>query len=93
MKENFIGELYSANKLGRNIKFIMKQRGISIKALSSEMDVSETSVNNWISGKALPWTGKLPRIANFLGCNIDDLFCIGIRAGVHVTFKPEGKNV
>lgn len=67
-------EIYSSDFLARNIRGIMTDKGISIKALSREMDVSETSVNNWRSGKALPWTGKLPRIANFLGCQIDDLF-------------------
>ena len=69
--------MYFSEVLPLNLKREMKRAGFSIKNMSRSMDVSETAVQAWRSGKALPATRKLPVIANLLNCSLDSLFTDG----------------
>lgn len=53
---------------------LMQERGILPIQLAVHMNVSPTAVTNWIRGYKYPSADKLPKIAAFLGCSIDDLY-------------------
>jgi len=49
-------------------------RGLSLSALGSELGVTKQAVYKWESGAAWPDAPMLPKLAQVLGCSIDDLF-------------------
>lgn len=53
---------------------LMQERGILPIQLAVHMNVSPTAVTNWIRGYKYPSADKLPKIAAFLGCSIDELY-------------------
>lgn len=42
--------------------------------LARLLDVDQTAISQWESGKSMPTADKLPELAKILGCTIDDLF-------------------
>lgn len=56
------------------IKQKRKQNGISQKELAQRLGVKQASVCLWESGKNLPRVGRLQKIAEILGCTVEDLF-------------------
>jgi putative transcriptional regulator len=60
MKSN-IGELIKNSPFKRD--FIMKQLGVSANTLS-----------NWCNNKNIPSLDKAYRLADILGCKVDDLY-------------------
>lgn len=53
-----------------------KKQNLRQADLAKKMNVSRTTVTKWESGKILPRSKLLPKLALVLKCNIDDLFCI-----------------
>lgn len=56
------------------IKQKRKQAGISQKELAQRLGVNQASVCLWESGKNSPRVGRLQKIAEILGCTVEDLF-------------------
>src|SRR5580765_4777324 len=57
----------SAHELGRRIKMLRIERGLTLKDLEERGDISATHVSEIERGKASPTVGALGRIARALG--------------------------
>lgn len=59
--------------MAKNIVNHMKKRGISRRKLSSDLDISYTTVTDWINAKTYPRIDKIEMMANYFGINKSDL--------------------
>ena len=57
-----------------NLKEKRIAAGITQTALAEQLNVSQAAVAVWETGEAKPTVDKLPKLAELLGCTIDDLF-------------------
>jgi transcriptional regulator with XRE-family HTH domain len=62
------------NMICETIKMLRTKRGISQEVLAQALDISVQAVSKWETGNSLPDILQLPRIAEFFGTTIDDLF-------------------
>ena len=60
--------------IGDKIKALRMQKGITQTELANAVCVTTQAVSKWEKGKTLPDIENLPRIAEFFGITIDDLF-------------------
>lgn len=51
-----------------------RRAGITAADLAERMHYSRTTIYFWEQGRCWPSSQELPRIAEILGCSIDDLF-------------------
>ena len=51
-----------------------RRAGITAADLAEQMHYSRTTIYFWEQGRCWPSSQELPRIAEILGCTIDDLF-------------------
>lgn len=51
-----------------------RRAGITAADLAERMHYSRTTIYFWEQGRCWPSSQDLPRIAEILGCTIDDLF-------------------
>lgn len=51
-----------------------RRAGITAADLAERMHYSRTTIYFWEQGRCWPSSQELPRIAEILGCTIDDLF-------------------
>lgn len=51
-----------------------RRAGITAAELAERMHYSRTTIYFWEQGRCWPSSQELPRIAEILGCTIDDLF-------------------
>lgn len=56
------------------IKSIRLKRKMTQAELARRLQIDQTAVSQWESGKSMPTADKLPELARILGCTIDDLF-------------------
>lgn len=56
------------------IKECREQMGLTRQQLGAEMGVAPFIVERWEKETFLPLARQLPRLAQVLGCSIDDLF-------------------
>lgn len=56
------------------IKALREAAGLQQKQVAESMGVFQTTVSNWETEVALPKARDLPRLAQVLGCTIDELF-------------------
>lgn len=57
-----------------SIQNLRMQKGITQIQLASDLGVDKSTVAKWETGKAFPRADLLPKIADLLGCSIDQLF-------------------
>lgn len=57
-----------------NIKSLRVESGYTQDALAEVIGEKRSTVAMWETGGVLPHASKLPKIAQALNCNIDDLF-------------------
>ena len=57
-----------------SIKSKREEAGITQTVLAEILNIKQSTVAKWETGKAMPQADKLPEIAKILGCAIDDLF-------------------
>ncbi len=57
-----------------NIKVLREKIGLTQVGLAEALGVTQACVAMWENGKALPNSDKLPKLAEVLGCTIDDLY-------------------
>lgn len=58
----------------RGLKAMRRRAGITAADLAERMHYSRTTIYFWEQGRCWPSSQELPRIAEILGCSIDDLF-------------------
>jgi transcriptional regulator with XRE-family HTH domain/mannose-6-phosphate isomerase-like protein (cupin superfamily) len=61
-------------KLGARLRAAREQRGLSVRGLSRELNVSASFLSQLENGKARPSVATLYAMSNALGVSIDDLF-------------------
>ena len=57
-----------------NIKILREKVGITQMKLAEDIGVTQACVAMWETGKAFPNSDKLPKLAEVLGCTIDELY-------------------
>jgi transcriptional regulator with XRE-family HTH domain len=60
--------------LKSNIGYWIDKRGLQTKFIAKKLEVSETQVSKWKTGKAHPRVDKLFKLANLIGVRVDDLY-------------------
>ena len=60
--------------LAGNIKRLRMKRGLTQRELADSLYLSSQAVSKWENRQAAPDIFMLPKLANLLGCRIDDLF-------------------
>ena len=63
------------------IKKIREQKTISQVELSKKVGVSQGAISQWETGQSLPRAELLPKIAEILGCTVDELLGRDERGG------------
>lgn len=56
------------------VKELRVLKNLTQDELAKKMDVTRSTVAMWETGKALPNSDKLPKLAEVLGCTIDELY-------------------
>ena len=56
------------------IRVLRKKAGLSQNELAEKMNLGQTAISMWENGTNFPKSEMLPRLAEVLGCTIDDLF-------------------
>ena len=56
-----------------NIKKIREEKGILQTELAEKLNINQSAVAAWETGKAFPRTERLREIASILGCTVDEL--------------------
>lgn len=56
------------------IRKFREAAGLTMRELAGKIGVSAATVSRWESGEDFPAAGRLPHLANVLGCSIDELF-------------------
>ena len=60
--------------LGKKIKSLRLQKGVTQETLASELGVTAQAVSKWENGTTLPDIQLLPPLSVFFGVSIDELF-------------------
>ena len=63
-------------ELGRRIKALRGERGMTQEALAMALEVSPQAVSKWENGATAPDISLLPAISVAFGVTIDELFCL-----------------
>lgn len=56
------------------IKDFLKERNLTQRDLSEELGITEVSISRYITGERIPSVAVAIKIANLLGCTVDELF-------------------
>ena len=59
--------------MGLNIQRLMDKKGIDRNKLSEDINVSYTTISDWINGKTYPRIDKIELMANYFGVEKSDL--------------------
>lgn len=57
-----------------NLRSCRKAKQLTQQKLCDKIGVARSTVGMWETGKSLPRTDMIPKLADTLGCSIDDLF-------------------
>lgn len=63
-------------EMGKEIRRLRDDRGITQEALAAALDVTPQTVSKWERGTSMPDIGMLPKIAVYFGVTIDQLFAM-----------------
>ena len=56
------------------IKELCEAKGLTQRYLANQLGIDSSTVAKWVIGENIPRADKLPRLAQLLGCTIDELF-------------------
>ena len=56
------------------IKKLRERANLTQQQLAEAMGTTQTGVSNWENEVSLPRTRELPKLAQLMGCTIDDLY-------------------
>lgn len=59
---------------GKNLKHWLTVRGVKQVDLANQLNVTEGTVSQWISGRNMPKMGKVQKITDILDINKSDLY-------------------
>lgn len=62
------------NEIGNSIRRLRLNRGLTQAQVADALQVQYQTVSKWETGATIPDTAMLPRIADFFGASIDELF-------------------
>lgn len=65
--------LGSRDVMGKNIKRLLDEKGITRQELSDKLDIRYSTLTDWINGNTYPRIDSIERLANFFGVNKSDL--------------------
>ena len=57
-----------------NLRYIIRSNKISINKLAKKVGVSSSMIQHYKSGKTFPREDTIEKLAEGLGCTVDDLF-------------------
>ena len=60
-------------KFGQKLRFLRKQKKLTLQQIADTWGISRSSVSGWESGDSRPDQDKLPALARLLGVTVDDL--------------------
>ena len=60
-------------KLPENLKRLMDDEGLTQKQLAKEIEVSQSAISAWLSGKKEPCINRLWLLAERFDCRVDEL--------------------
>lgn len=60
-------------QLAENLKFFMKENNLNQSSLSKKVDISQSAISAWLSGKKEPSIASLWKLADFFDVSIDIL--------------------
>ena len=66
----------AVNQYMNCIKQLRQSSGITQKELAVLLKVKQSAISNWETGKTLPRSDKLPKLAQIFNCDINELFNI-----------------
>lgn len=58
----------------RGLKAMRRRAGYTVAQLAERLSVTRATIYFWEQGRCWPSSQELPRIAEILGCTIDELF-------------------
>ena len=58
--------------ISRNLKRLMENKGVSAYRLAKDLNVSQTSIKNWLDG-GNPHEFMLDKISAYFGCSVSSL--------------------
>lgn len=61
----------------KSLKVLRERKGINQCDMASKFKVAQSTIVNWETDDIYPPAKKLPEIARFFSCTIDELFKIG----------------
>lgn len=56
------------------IKKLIVEKGMKQKDVAKEIGVSSQQLSNWVTGESYPRMKQAFKLAEFLGCKVDDLY-------------------
>lgn len=66
-------EQWQKDQLGENILYYIKKSGYTLRWTAHESGVSNSGLQSWVYGKAVPNAIQLKAVANVLGVTVDML--------------------
>ena len=60
-------------KFAENLRQLMKEVGVNQVKLAHDIQISQSAVSAWLSGKKEPSIKSLWTLANYFGCTVDEL--------------------
>ncbi len=57
-----------------NLQKMREAAGLTQSSVAKAMGVNVSTVTHWENNDAMPRAAKLPKLADVLGCSIDELF-------------------
>ncbi len=68
-----MGNLGNKKTMSKNLKKYLKLYNVSRMQLSESLDISYSTISDWINGNAYPRIDKIEMMANYFGINKSDL--------------------
>lgn len=56
------------------LRVLRESKNLSIREIADGMNVSVQAVGKWERNEAFPKAAQLPKLADLLGCTIDELY-------------------
>ena len=68
-----MGNLGNKKTMSKNLKKYLKLYNVSRTQLSESLDISYSTISDWVNGNAYPRIDKIEMMANYFGINKSDL--------------------
>lgn len=56
-----------------NIKILREEKGLKQKDIAEQLNINRSTVAKWETSNVLPRADKLIKLADILGCTVDEL--------------------